>query len=56
MMFVKENLLILKKYYEEVSKKIKGVLPLKFAGLPEWSLKRMMRLMLGKIKWGFINI
>ena len=35
MMFVRENLLILKKYYEEVSKKIKGVLPLKFAGLPE---------------------
>jgi hypothetical protein len=35
MMFVRENLLILRKYYEEVSKKIKGVLLLKFAGLPE---------------------
>jgi hypothetical protein len=35
MMFVKENLMMLRKYYEEVSAKVKGALPLKFSGLPD---------------------
>jgi hypothetical protein len=31
MMFVKENLMILRKYYEEVSAKVKGAMPLKLS-------------------------
>ena len=33
--YVKENLEILKKYYDEVAKTFKGALPLRFSGLPE---------------------
>ena len=33
--FVKENVEMLKKYYTEVAKRYKGALPLRFSGLPE---------------------
>ena len=33
--FVKENIKILKKYYTEVAKKYKEALPLRFSGLPD---------------------